>query len=570
MASEAYDHSSTTQQRNALLDLVEFNEELYVAIYPDVSKLIEEGDIVLGLEHYIERGRSEGRLHNPEYFAALGYSRMPRSPIQIPFSIDTAFVSESGIAFVVGWVDDRQVPLSSISIISGSEGCNTRAFGRCRRSDVERNLNIPEGHSVGFWTMVQLVPGQDLTGAWRVRVLLDSVGFAEAQTNARMVSDSELRNIVLGYFASVEYYGNRDIEAFQALESGLGRKLIQLNRYISSSITATAHVERFGRRDRHFKASIIVCLFGKHEFLFLQNALFSRANRFDDYEYVYVSNSPELSEVLHKEARIAERIYGISLTLVTLSGNAGFSAANNIAARYAISDRIIFVNPDVFPIDNGWAERHEGIIAGLPAEQTAIFGALLYYDDGSLMHGGMYFDIDRGLSIKPNSIVSRAMIRVEHHGKGSPASSAQYTSARPVPAITGAFISTDRSWFERLGGFSEDHLFGHYEDADLCLKSLAQGVPVWMHDIRFWHLEGKGSVRRHEHEGGSLVNRWLFTRNWGELIQAEIAGKTPVHRLLNPASESATGTTNLTTSGQPTDQQRSGNPKAVPPCGGAR
>jgi GT2 family glycosyltransferase len=193
---------------------------------------------------------------------------------------------------------------------------------------------------------------------------------------------------------------------------------------------------------------------------------------------------------------------------------------------------VIFINPDVFPRDRLWAQKHEALIETLPREHTAIFGAPLYYDDGSLMHGGMHFVVDQGLSVKPGAISAHRMVRVEHYGKGAPVWSDKYTGSRPVPAVTGAFISADREWFQSLGGFTEDYIFGHYEDADLCLKSLRQGVPVWLHDIRFWHLEGKGSVRLPPHEGGSLVNRWLFTRRWGNAIAAGLAGPAPTHPLL--------------------------------------
>ncbi|MBM1171279.1 glycosyltransferase family 2 protein [Microvirga arabica] len=538
---------------------IEFNEDLYLSIYPDVLYAIRAGEFGSGLDHYVRKGKGDDLLLSDEYLAGLGYrSRSSASAVQVPSGIDAALVSESGQAFIVGWVDDRQRAIRSISVVSGAEGCNTRAFGRCRRADVEDVLKAPAGHSFGFWTVLQLVPGQYLTKPWTVRLLFDDGTFATAEVHARLLSETELRSTILGHFAVAQYYGNRDIESFHALDSGVGRELIQLNRRISSSICSAAYVERFGSRDRRFRASLIVCLYGKHEFLFLQNALFARTKGLSDYEFIYVSNSPELSEQLHKEARIAERVYGISLTLVTLPGNAGFSAANNVAARFASSDRVVFVNPDVFPIDMDWAEKHHSLVTTLPKEQTALFGTTLYYDDGSLMHGGMYFEIDRGLSIKPTSIASREMVRVEHFGKGAPSWSDQYTRARPVPAVTGAFISADRAWFEDLGGFNEAHLFGHYEDADLCLKSLSRGVPVWIHDIRFWHLEGKGSIKRPEHEGGSLVNRWLFTRNWGDTIQTTMDGKHPTHPLLNPEA-SAVASSQLTeqaSSGEPATSRR--------------
>ena len=50
--------------------------------------------------------------------------------------------------------------------------------------------------------------------------------------------------------------------------------------------------------------------------------------------------------------------YDIDQTLVILPGNAGFGAANNAAVQFAQSDRVLIVNPDVFPCDQDWALKH--------------------------------------------------------------------------------------------------------------------------------------------------------------------------------------------------------------------
>jgi len=110
------------------------------------------------------------------------------------------------------------------------------------------------------------------------------------------------------------------------------------------------------------------------------------------------------------------------------------------------------------------------------------------------MHGGMHFEVDVGLSLSGGQPIPTRMCRVEHYGKGAPPETVRYTRSRPVPAITGAFMSLDRTWFEELGGFTEEFIFGHYEDADLCLKSIEKGVAPWLHDIRLWHLEGKAPL----------------------------------------------------------------------------
>jgi GT2 family glycosyltransferase len=148
------------------------------------------------------------------------------------------------------------------------------------------------------------------------------------------------------------------------------------------------------------------------------------------------------------------------------------------------------------------------------------------------MHGGMYFEVDTRVSFDRNRTACSNLVRVEHYGKGAPPGTTDLTRARPVPAVTGAFISADRAWFEKLGGFTEDYVFGHYEDADLCLKSLQAGSVAWLQDLRLWHLEGKGSTRLPVHEGGSMVNRWLFSSNWGETVNDGLLGPEPTHPLL--------------------------------------
>jgi GT2 family glycosyltransferase len=523
--------------------IAEFGEEAYCEAYPDIHAAISNGLLDSATSHFWRHGRQENRLNSPPYLEALIGAAAEFPATNVALSVDAVIISQSGTALIVGWLDDRVKPLRSLSVIRGNEGSNSRAIGRCRRSDVDALLTAPAGFAFGFWLVIKLEANEARSTNVIIRVRLADGSFEQREVQAGVSTDADLRDTIFGHFAALQYYGNRDIEAFTVLDRGLGKSLALFNRSISGSIVAAAHAEYYGPRRSRFKASLIVCLFGKIEYFFLQNALFANTIGIDEYEFIYVSNSPELAESLHKEAQIAERIYGLSITLVTLPGNGGFSAANNAAARFANSDRVIFVNPDVFPRSRDWALNHEALLERLPRERTALFGVPLYYDDGSLMHGGMYFEVDQGLSVKSSSIRSHGMLRVEHYGKGAPEWSDRYTRSRPVPAVTGAFISADREWFENLGGFTEDYVFGHYEDADLCLKSLRQGVPAWLHDLRFWHLEGKGSTRRPPHEGGSLLNRWLFTQRWGSTISEGLAGPSPTHKLLNVDGLAANGHT---------------------------
>ena len=160
----------------------------------------------------------------------------------------------------------------------------------------------------------------------------------------------------------------------------------------------------------------------------------------------------------------------------------------------------MFVNPDVFPMNNLWAKTHSQILDQDSKGNTDLFGAPLYYADGSLMHSGMYFEIDQGISVRDMEIRHRPMLRVEHFAKGAPHSLNEFKCSRPVPAVSGAFISIKRQLFEALEGFSSNFIFGHYEDADLCLRAMQKGAVPWIHNLPLWHLEGKGSRRLPQHE----------------------------------------------------------------------
>lgn len=527
-----------------------FDENTYIRAFPDVAKAVERGELTSGLQHYLLAGRAERRLQRPDYVRQItkagdvAEATVAASPkLQAAAtSIEAFAVSESGAMFLVGWTDDRHNRLVAISAgPTQSASRDWTQFCRLRRPDVEAVVQSPTPYHYGFWVFAgpqdrTYRHGTDIGTEWRIELRFANGTIAVIQRVPVAHGDAELRGSVMTYFATSEYYGNRWMEAFANLDHGAGDALIAFNRTISRAITATATAERFGPQRKRFKGSIIVPLFGIADYLFLQACAYSHGPGIEDYEFIYVVNSPELIDQLSREARIAEMIYGLAQTLVFQSGNAGFGAANNVALQFAQSDRLLCVNPDVFPQQRNWAQLHSDLVASLPAQQVRLFGSTLCYDDGSLMHGGMYFDVDIGVHASQAGITRRNLIRVEHYGKGAPLWATQFVESRPVPAVTGAFISVERAWFEKLGGFTEDYVFGHYEDADLCLKSLQAGVPAWLHDLRMWHLEGKGSQKLLQHEGGSLLNRWLFSRTWEATIIPELVGRTLRHKLLRAQS----------------------------------
>lgn len=526
----------------------DFDEQVYLRLNPDVAAAVGAGALASGREHYQRYGAREGRRYQPllgevlePVVVAIATTRPDgsRAPDPPAYGLDAVRMSPGGGVFVTGWIDDTTDPLTELLIEGEGWAVDLArtALARTRRRDVEERLHSTSHHPYGFWSFIDLGRQMRRHAACHLSLRQASGAGVSLRAGVRSVPDVELRDAVLAWLVDADWSVSAHIGAVAGLAGGIGTQIVSFNRRIAEAIAGRPEVERFGPTGGRPKASIIVCLHGRPEYLFLQNTLFAAGPGIDEHEFIYVCNSPELADRLARDARIGSLVHGIRQTLVLLPGNAGFGASNNVGARYAASNRLIACNPDVFPYHADWARRHAGIVENLPERRTMLFGAPLYYETGALMHGGMYFQIDTIRVSRPGGLFAQELVRVQHYGKGAPPDVAEFLRPRPVPAVTGAFVSCRRDWFERLGGFSEDFVFGHYEDADLCLRSIEAGVAPWLHDIRMYHLEGAGSSPRRAQEGAVLVNRWLFADRWAAAIRIGLHGPSPTHPLLGEAPE---------------------------------
>jgi GT2 family glycosyltransferase len=504
-----------------------FDTGAYMQAYPDVAAAVRSGVWKSALDHYREHGERENRMADKRYLEAATGGSTASFP---PSSVDRGFITRSGLCLVSGWVSDTdEAPLRQIVVRQNVRVVGaTNDIARERRDDAQTRENALRPRLCGFWALLDLELTSDPQSDFELVLM---AGEERRSFNVAPVSvdEEELRDIALRALVSAKYYADAETESFFQLDRGLGKRLINLNIKVTERIAAGAYRQDFGNRRQRYVGSLIIVLFGEASYLTLQAALFSQCRDYDQYEFIYVSNSLELSDTLIKDATNASKIYNIAITLILLPGNTGFGVASNVGAAAAQSDRIVFINPDVLPRDHSWVERHSALVHALPADQTMLFSCPLFYGDGSLMHGGMFLEIGGGCVVHNSRMDRREMLRVEHYGKGAHPETVEYLRARPVPAVSGAFISMNREWLEQLGGFSREFIFGHYEDVDLCLRSLQAGSPAWMHNIALWHLESKGSKHLPVHDGGRLVNRWHLTQKWLGFVKAELVGRSPAY-----------------------------------------
>ena len=430
--------------------------------------------------------------------------------------LEVTNVAESGF-FVEGWVDDRRARTVAAVLVDQVTGQRKRlSIGRVRRPDVDAHLNVARPGEYGF-RIVGLGHGERQLATGVVHLLFADGTHMPLRPGSPARQDvDEFFTLLMSLFGGRAVIGNLTARSFGDLDAGLGAAFGTLYRRVAEGRRVTFSTS-FGRQERRPRISLVCVLYGLPDFLYLLVAQFARFGPLEDVEFLFVNNSPEIEEALLRDAEIAAMVFGVEITVIGLNKNSGFSHANNVGAQAARAPTIAFVNPDVFPRDRAAIDR----LRTLAAQGTGrdLYSGKLYYADGSVMHEGMYFDEDRKLS----TLCGSPVWTVEHYRKGFPDRTAP--GILPVPAVSGAFMVIDRDVFRELGGFSTAFVYGHYEDADLCLRVRQAGGRVLLDpSLAYWHYEGMGSVKRPEHTGSGLYNRWYFARTWGQRLAAEVHG----------------------------------------------
>jgi GT2 family glycosyltransferase len=109
-------------------------------------------------------------------------------------------------------------------------------------------------------------------------------------------------------------------------------------------------------------------------------------------ELIYVLDSPELGSLLARPAAELHALYGLPFKLIKLNRNAGFAIANNIGASHATGRLLVLLNSDVLPVSAGWLRTMRDFYEATPG--IGALGPKLLYEDGSIQHAGMYFQLD--------------------------------------------------------------------------------------------------------------------------------------------------------------------------------
>jgi GT2 family glycosyltransferase len=213
-------------------------------------------------------------------------------------------------------------------------------------------------------------------------------------------------------------------------------------------------------------------------------------------EVIVVADNSEDTSYLE----LAHELLGSRLTVVDYDLDFNFSDKVNVGISEARNEFILLLNDDVQLISENWLDQ---MVAILEQPDVGAVGPLLYFEDGTIQHGG-HFYAHGGATHK-------------YLGEGlSPGFFGDLILEHEVSGVTAAYMLIRKSTWSELGGFATD-LPNNFNDVDYCLRLRSKNLRiVFTPLVEAYHFESK---TRDSSVHWSEVAR--IQQRWGSFLGAE-------------------------------------------------
>jgi GT2 family glycosyltransferase len=198
------------------------------------------------------------------------------------------------------------------------------------------------------------------------------------------------------------------------------------------------------------------------------------------YEVIVVDNasSDQSLELVRRECP--------EITLIANPRNTGFGAANDLAARRATGEILLFLNNDTLMQSDIVASAEEQFVHEL---ELGVLGPALTNPDGS-------FQLSAGwLPTFWREILEKLLyggLRLRIPGLGGIVRSS-FRARRQVGWVTGAALYIRKDLYEKIGRF-DPTMFMYFEDKDICARTWKAGMHViYDPSISLTHIKGGSS-----------------------------------------------------------------------------
>ena len=176
-----------------------------------------------------------------------------------------------------------------------------------------------------------------------------------------------------------------------------------------------------------------------------------------NYEIIILENNSSSKEIQEYYKELA---YNKKARIIAFNGKYSYSRANNIAAKSAKGNFLLFLGHDITAIIPGWIQamlEHAG------RKDVGAVGAKLLYDNNTIEHCGIVIGLD--------GWADHICLGIEENGEGILNSNYLINTVRNVSAVTGACMMIEKYKFDNVGGFDEGFILCG-ADIELCLRLL--------------------------------------------------------------------------------------------------
>lgn len=218
-----------------------------------------------------------------------------------------------------------------------------------------------------------------------------------------------------------------------------------------------------------------------------------RITNYPDYEIILIDNNT-------KEEKAIGVMKKYKTKIIKYNNDFNFSEANNIGAKNASGEYLIFLNNDTEITDSDWIKK---MLYYAKQKDVGAVGPMLIYPDGKVQHAGVVLGF-RGTA--------------DHIMRGFPNNSDGYFGslccAREVSAVTAACVMIRKSVFEEVGMFNQ-HYQIIYQDVDLCLKIRKKNYRIiYTPLVKLIHYEAKSRGNNYNY-----LDRLLLLDLWEDTIK---------------------------------------------------
>ena len=451
-------------------------------------------------------------LRELELFQPAARRNLTDKRLPVGGAVELLVADGRGGIFIKGWVrDPHQLMSETYLVATGIEPQRLDdSWLRYPRPDIDRHYDGRSG-TLGFAAF--LPEAGMIRGQAKLELRLGSGATLDILARPAQGTPGQLRDAVLVGIPPEQL-------TTEAIAKVIAPAAVTLHQAHLAARRAPDLVQ-LGTAVQEPRYSIIIPLYRNLDYLRFQLGSFATDPEMAGAELIFVLDSPEQRADLVHFLSGLHQLYALPMTIMIMSGNFGYAAANNAGAAIARGKFLVLLNSDVVPEEAGWLGRLAAPL--LRGKKVVASGARLLFDDHSLQHAGMRFARDAGghwLNL--------------HYFKGAPREFPPALKSRSVPAVTGAALLVRRQSFLDVGGFTEDYIIGDYEDSDLCLKLRSAGGDIhYCPEAVLFHFERK-SINRHagyQRSVAGLYNRWLAGQRWDEAMRMLMA-RYPDHNTI--------------------------------------